>query len=376
LQVSIASAQTVSRLALPATITFDGLYAAPNGQLFAAGGHNGDTIYEISPQGTAAPFATGIDGPIHLAMNEAGELFVSSFNNQTIYKVGEEGELEAFVVTPLSYPAGMVFGPDGTLFVANTEPSYGLGGITRIQPDGTAEIFVRGRGVDRPVGLAIDPDGNLYAANAFDRRINKISPSGEVTLFAESRTQVFSTTIGHMVYANGYLYASEVGHHQIVRFDSQGQLEVLAGDGTMGNQNGPALSAQFVRPHGLTISPDGGTMYVASLSPQNSLRVISLAAATDAEAWVDLPSGIDLDANYPNPFNPQTTIHYSLRTPQHVQLVVFDTMGKEVARLQDGPQVAGEYDVRFNASGLPSGSYVYRLAAGDEMRSGVMTLLK
>lgn len=376
LQPVVVSAQTVSRLDLPATYTFDGLYAAPNGTLYAAGGYNSDTIYEITPSGNASMVASGIDGPIHLAMNDNGELFVSSFNNQTIYRVVDEGSLEILAVTPIRYPTGMVFGPAGELYVAHAEPSYGIGGITRIQPDGTAEVFARGGGIDRPVGLAIDPDGNLYAANWYDTAIHRITPAGEITRFFDALPQVFSSTIGHLTYAGGFLYASDLGHHQIVRFDMAGNLEVYAGDGTAGQVDGPVASARFERPNGITVSPDGSVLYVASLTAQSSLRVISLSAATDAASWTELPTNVQLEANYPNPFNPQTTIPYTLNTTQNVRLAVFDALGREVSVLQDGVQAAGDHRVRFEATDLPSGPYLVRISAGGQVDSRILTLLK
>jgi hypothetical protein len=72
-----------------------------------------------------------------------------------------------------------------------------------------------------------------------------------------------------------------------------------------------------------------------------------------------------LDQNYPNPFNPVTTIGYVLPLQRHVTITVFDATGGEVARLVDGIQSAGEQSVRWDASGMSSGVYFYRLDAGD-----------
>lgn len=65
--------------------------------------------------------------------------------------------------------------------------------------------------------------------------------------------------------------------------------------------------------------------------------------------------------NYPNPFNPSTTISFNLKEGTSVKLTVYDRLGREVKTLLDENKPAGTYTVDFNASGLPSGIYFYRI---------------
>ena len=83
-----------------------------------------------------------------------------------------------------------------------------------------------------------------------------------------------------------------------------------------------------------------------------------------------------LHQNYPNPFNPETTIDYALPNTGNVRLAVYDMTGRTVAVLIDGVQVQGQHTAHFNADGLPTGSYMYRLVtdAGSLVRT--MTLVK
>jgi hypothetical protein len=83
-----------------------------------------------------------------------------------------------------------------------------------------------------------------------------------------------------------------------------------------------------------------------------------------------------LDQNYPNPFNPQTTIEYSIPANTLVHLAVYDILGREVLRLVDEYKQAGRYDFRFNASGLSSGVYFYRLQTGKFVESKKLLLMK
>lgn len=80
--------------------------------------------------------------------------------------------------------------------------------------------------------------------------------------------------------------------------------------------------------------------------------------------------------NYPNPFNPSTKIKYSIPQTSNVVIKVFDILGNEIATLVNKEKSAGTFDVEFNASGLPSGIYFYRLQAGRYVETRKMVLLK
>ncbi len=86
-------------------------------------------------------------------------------------------------------------------------------------------------------------------------------------------------------------------------------------------------------------------------------------------------SRFELD-NYPNPFNPSTTVAYSLPQAQQVRLSVYDVLGREVRRLVDGDQAAGRHEVVFDASTLPSGTYFYRIETPSGVQTRKLVLLK
>ncbi|MBM4168108.1 MAG: T9SS type A sorting domain-containing protein [Ignavibacteria bacterium] len=83
-----------------------------------------------------------------------------------------------------------------------------------------------------------------------------------------------------------------------------------------------------------------------------------------------------LGPNYPNPFNPSTTITYEIQTPSEVTLKVFNMLGQEVSTLVNRYQSAGKYSVTFEAGNLPSGLYVYQLRAGSKVANRTMVLVK
>jgi hypothetical protein len=83
-----------------------------------------------------------------------------------------------------------------------------------------------------------------------------------------------------------------------------------------------------------------------------------------------------LDQNYPNPFNPSTSIQYRVSVPALINLKVYTILGNEIAVLVNEEKSAGNYEVKFDAPGLPSGIYFYKLQAGNFVETKKMVLLK
>lgn len=97
---------------------------------------------------------------------------------------------------------------------------------------------------------------------------------------------------------------------------------------------------------------------------------------TFTEPVNEKPEGITLYQNYPNPFNPTTQIVYSIDKPGFVSLKVFDITGREVSVLEQSQKLEGRYSVSFDASGLSSGVYVYKLRVGGTSVAEKMLLIK
>jgi photosystem II stability/assembly factor-like uncharacterized protein len=88
------------------------------------------------------------------------------------------------------------------------------------------------------------------------------------------------------------------------------------------------------------------------------------------------PDKFLLEQNFPNPFNSTTTIRYSLPADNHVEIKIYDMLGKEVTTLVNDRQIAGKYEIKFEADNLTSGVYFYSIRAGNLYDSKKLMLLK
>lgn len=94
------------------------------------------------------------------------------------------------------------------------------------------------------------------------------------------------------------------------------------------------------------------------------------------EVTMGVPLIFELNQNHPNPFNPSTVISYQLSAVGNVELVIYDALGKEVTTLVNEKQEAGSYSYNFNALGLASGTYIYRLTTDQFSETKKMLLIK
>jgi hypothetical protein len=172
----------------------------------------GGVVYKYDEAGNRSNFASGLIGPIGIAVDGHKNVYITNFDANSISKVTPEGEKSIFVNNSL----GLINGPDGLVIA----------------------------------------QGTLYAINFWDSRILKINGSGIPSLFA---TLPGSTT-GYITYANGYFYAPSISDRKIYRIDMNGSYELIGGTGDNSSIDGPGLLASFKSPNGIAAA--GDTIFV------------------------------------------------------------------------------------------------------------------
>jgi len=128
------------------------------------------------------------------------------------------------------------------------------------------------------------------------------------------------------------------------------------------------ISFQIINPVGGINVTLGSEMYLDDLE-------LSMDMVSDVEAELQ-PFAFQLYQNYPNPFNPSTKISWQSAVSGHQTLKIYDVLGNEVATLVDEFREAGNYELDFDATGLSSGVYFYKLIIADYSSTKKMILMK
>lgn len=189
------------------------------------------SLFIVRPNGSREPFVSDLPNPTSMAFDAAGQLYVSSRFDGSIYRVGREGTVTPFA-TDLGVACGIAFGPDGDLFVGDRS-----GSILRVH-GGAATLFASLPPSVAAFHLAFGPDGFLYVTaptlSATDC-VYRISPNGTVERYADG----FGRPQGIAFDAQGNLYvvdalAGESALYRLHRGDPGRREQVVAGGSLIG----------------------------------------------------------------------------------------------------------------------------------------------
>jgi hypothetical protein len=206
----------------------------------------------------------------------------------------------------------------------------------------------------------------------------QLSVSGTLTPFSTrvgtpSATQSF-TVSGTNLIANVRVNALSGYEYRVGDSGAfSSSLSLTSASGTL------AATTIQVRLTGEASNTYNGNIIVSSAGAVD--RTIAVRGTVDATVSrsreeVGVPTQINLLQNYPNPFNPTTTIRFELPAASNVTLEVYNTLGQRVRTLVSENRPAGSHAVTFDAAGLSSGVYMYRLQVGNTVMHKKMVLMK
>lgn len=219
------------------------------------------------------------------------------------------------------------------------------------------------------VGCAFKDSLNGLAASYFGERSNKAARTidgGKSWILINPPMQIPS------IYFLNYVNESD-GFYITTSHNNIGAPEPTTPGSMYTMDNGETWIKIDDRPHGPTSFTKSGVGWNGgaydTIYKWNS-------KLTDVENTEEIVKDYRLEQNFPNPFNPSTSISYSIPTNEFVNLAVFDILGREVKTLVNEQKNAGKYKIQFNASNLATGVYIYRIKAGQFEQTRKLILIK
>ena len=235
------------------------LYTADFGWRLDGQGKGGNLLHRVTMDGKSELFCDKLRGGSGNTFDADGNLFQSCIGGNFISKITPEGEFSVFCREGIRNPVGLAFGSDGDLFVCNC----GDHTIRRVTPEGKSTVFCDSGLLKCPNGIATGPDGMLYVCNFGNGDVIQIDPRGQATKLAT----LPGNNNGHLIYHRGFLYVLARKDCRVYRVDLAGRVQVFAGSGLRGKDDGPPLESKFSLPNSLVISPAGDQMFLNETSP-------------------------------------------------------------------------------------------------------------
>jgi sugar lactone lactonase YvrE len=359
-----------------------GIAVAPDGSVYISDAGESNRIRKVTREGTLVTVAGGMEGsgnvfntPSALAIDAENNVYAADTGNNRIRKITPEGVVSTlagsgtagFADGPAASaqfdgPVGIAVDEKGNVYVADSYNDR----IRKISVDGQVTT-VAGKGgpgfadgdaanalFDTPCGVVVNPDGSLIVADTGNDKLRRISPTGQVTTLqvafdGEPGRTWFRSPLGLALTPDGFLYVTEFDRGTIVQVAPDGKACVLAGSRS-GYSEGTGVDSRFNHPAGIGIDSRNGDVLVADSANYLVRRLSHLAQSQTTQPSAEqlprlTPETLGI-ANLHWPFDPQDRPHE-----------VVATMG----------EVRGSYDSTDSRDHLHSGLDVFG-AYGDVVR--------
>jgi ligand-binding sensor domain-containing protein len=380
----------------------------PNGDLYAASGYGLSYIRD----GKFSPAFPAVSDFVYkpLGLSPSGTLYFGKGGEGLFRLSGDEiVPVEGFTG---SYVTSIAFEDESTYWVGTSSSSGTIGGLYRYNDGNWTEFHTEdGLPNNRIYDIAVDTDSSVWIGtpSGLARYTNgawKCYSALELGLIPDPDYQVVSieaapsgsvcmcatgTQSGLVTYSGGEFHVTSCTAERELQFDRQGRLWYISnksiGGGTIRgyfgryNIDADSVEVEYDIPFfpymyqilSMLIAQDG-TIWLGTFA--EGLFSFKPNEGTAVESRDDNPAGFVLVNNYPNPFNPTTTIGYTIPERADVSIAIYNATGQKVRSVDLGMQSPGSHEYVFDGSGLPSGVYLYRVKAGNQERTGRMLLMK
>ena len=229
--------------------------------------------FEVAVDSVFAPTGNGVDrrGNIILVNNIRFTAQNDGSTEADVLKVAPDGTRTVLATLP-GFPAGLTLDHKGNAYVTNLN----LPVVHKVTPQGEVSIYAEDARIAGSIGLDFDNKGNLYVGNFASGEIIKVSANGTLESLATLPTVVEGFVLGYLTHFAGSLFVTAIGENVIYRVTLSGDISVFAGTGELGAADGALEEASFNAPNGIAVDPLRRIIYISEFGAGGGLRSIKL----------------------------------------------------------------------------------------------------
>ncbi len=355
-------AQTVSTFVAQTGINFEAITWAEDGRIFSVDYVDGD-IYKIDAQGNLNSLGT-YSTPLGGAMDAAGNFYFSELNTGKVHRVDMNDAITEYASGMIG-PAGILIDDENNLMYVANYSGNSISVIDMSAANPSPTTLASGGGINGPDGLAFSPEGDIISANFNNNKVNKITPTGEVSNFA---TLTGSTGSGYLIpWENGYMITG-AGGHGLFSLSATGEATKLNGTGALGYADGDLENARFNLPNGIAISPSMDSILITESSAVGRIRLLTFEdMISDTNEEMITVENIEIS---PNPASEKLHLIFQNKESGKAEISLLDIRGAVVDSLFSGHINTGTFDQTFILDKqLMAGIYLLQISVNGSIYS-------
>lgn len=271
---------------------------ALQGDVIYASNYNSGRVFRIGLDGTVTEIVEpNSSGPAGIRLNAGGDIFIAMYNTGSITRIDPQGNQSTFV-SGINEPIALDMDDASNLYVSSFA---GTDTVTMVTPDGTISPIAKVNQLTAVSSLCLDGAGDIYVSSYSSGDVYRVTPAGEVSLFASTGAPGISFI--QFDDTNNLFYVTITNRNEIMQIDMQGNAELVMGSDEAGVQDGPAQSASIQSSIGLAVSDNGKHIYFASNTHVRRLNIADPAVDQvrpyfTSEATAAAESGADFSFQF------------------------------------------------------------------------------